>query len=361
MLKRVILVASFVGIGTALWFASRARPPVDTPPATLGEVWFEDIATAAGLTFQHFDPRTPSHLIPETMGSGLAWIDYDADGWPDLFCVQDGPLPPAVDPTRTHKLYRNNRDGTFTDVTHAVGLNKSGFGVGCAVGDYDNDGYDDLVVSALGGIALFHNVADASAPGGRRFVEVAAHAGLSNPHYGTSCAWADLDGDGYLDLYLCNYVEVDPAKPVTCRNAEKDLYFQCSPTAFPYAAHRLFRNNRNGTFTDDSVRSGISTVPPAPGLGVVIVDFDGDGKPDIYVANDMNNAYLFHNRGGMRFEEIALPSGCSRSAPEVRESPEWASLRATLMALAGQVSSSRTSKTRRTSSSSIAARCASTR
>ncbi len=303
----VLVIAAVCGW---LLLRSPGRPGPDNraePPA--GTVWFEDVASRCGVDFRHFDPATPLHLIAETMGSGIAWIDYDADGWPDLFCVQDGPLPPSSDRAHTHKLYHNNRDGTFTDVTAAVSLDRYGFGVGCAVGDYDNDGFDDLVVTSLGSIALFHNVPDSTAPGGRRFVDVTAPSRLENPHWGTSCAWADLDGDGWLDLYVCNYVEVDPAKPVSCENAEKKLYYQCSPTAFPYTSHRLFRNNGKGEFLDVSQSSGISSVPSAPGLGVVILDLDGDGKPDIYAANDMNPAYLFRNLGGMKFEEVALASG----------------------------------------------------
>ncbi len=310
MRKLVVAAVLVLAVGAGLWFVLRPQPrPVDPPVE--GSTFFEDVAAKAGLTFRHFDPATPQHLIPETMGSGLGWIDYDADGWPDLFCVQDGPLPPAVDPGQTHKLYRNNRDGTFTDVTEAVGLNASGFGVGCAVGDYDNDGFDDLVVTYLGGVRLFHNEPAPGAPGGRRFAEVAERAGLSDPHYGTSCAWADLDGDGFLDLYVCNYVEVDPAKPVTCKHADKGVYYQCSPTAFPYTTHRLYRNNRNGTFADVTHESGLGALPPAPGLGVIVLDLDGDGKPDIYVANDMNPAYLLRNLGGMRFEEVGRRAGCA--------------------------------------------------
>src|SRR5262249_35127435 len=161
-----------------------------------------DVTAQAGVTFVHFDNHTPEHLIQETMGSGLAWIDYDGDGWPDLFCVQAGPASPETHsgPLPTHKLYRNNRDGTFTDVTEAVGLAQSVYGMGCAVGDYDNDGFDDLVVTDLHGVRLYHNEPDPSAPGGRRFVDVTARSGLVDKHWATSCAWVDFDGDGLLDL-----------------------------------------------------------------------------------------------------------------------------------------------------------------
>lgn len=311
MRNLLIAVAILAAGWLVVWLFTHDRSAAP-PPVSPGAVWFEDVSAASGLQFRHFDPATPQHLIPETMGSGLAWIDYDADGWPDLFCVQDGPLPPApADPTQTHKLYRNNRDGTFTDVTDRVGLNVAGFGTGVAVGDHDNDGFDDLVVTGLGGITLFHNDPDPAAPGGRRFTNATARSGLADPHYATSCAWGDLDGDGLLDLYVCNYVEVDPAKPITCVHEQKQLYYQCSPTAFPYTSHRLFRNNGNGTFTDVTKESGIAAASPAPGLGVAIADLDGDGKPDIYVANDMNPAHVFRNKGGMTFAEVGLVSGAA--------------------------------------------------
>ncbi|HEX4612395.1 MAG TPA: VCBS repeat-containing protein, partial [Urbifossiella sp.] len=306
------ILAAAVAAGAVVWAGTllTRRPGTDAlpgPPA--GQPWFEDRAAPAGVGFRHFDPATPLNQIPETMGSGVAWIDYDADGWFDLFCVQAGPLPPGrVDDPPTHKLYRNNRDGTFSDVTVQAGLDRPGFGTGVAVGDYDNDGFDDLVVTALGGVSLFHNVP--AAGGGRRFVDVAAAAGLSDPHYATSCAWGDLDGDGALDLYVCNYVEIDPARPVTCRHEGTGRVFQCSPTAYPATTHRLYRNNRDGTFTDVSGASGVGAARPAPGLGVVIADLDGDGRPDVYVANDLHPAYLFRNKGGWAFDEVALRSGC---------------------------------------------------
>jgi hypothetical protein len=270
--------------------------------------WFEDVTARSGITFRHFDSATDVHYIQETLGSGLAWIDYDNDGWPDLFCVQDEPVRPGPGLRPTCKLYRNNGDGTFSDVTEAVGLARSLYGMGVAVGDFDNDGYDDLAVTYIGGVVLYHNQPDGK--GGRRFVDVTARAGLHNPHFATSCAWGDIDGDGLLDLYVCNYVELDMKNYQVCEHEPSKLRCSCAPSYFPATTHRLFRNNGDGTFTDVSGPSGIAKAPPAPGLGVIVADLDGDGRPDIYVANDMKPAYLFHNQGGGRFVEKALVSGC---------------------------------------------------
>jgi enediyne biosynthesis protein E4 len=276
---------------------------------TPGVPWLVDVAGERGIDFRHFDSATPHHYIQETMGSGIGWIDFDGDGWPDLFCVQDGPVRPGTTAGPTHKLYRNNGDGTFTDVTAAVGLDRAGYGMGCAVGDFDNDGFDDLLVTYFGGVALFHN--EPGGPFGRRFVDVTAKAGLSDPHWATSAAWGDIDGDGFLDLYVCNYVEVDLEKYPNCADDRKKVQASCPPTLFACVAHRLFKNNGNGTFTDISVASGIAAASPSPGLGVVMTDVDGDGKLDIYVANDLKPAFLFHNQGGGKFVEKALYSGCA--------------------------------------------------
>jgi enediyne biosynthesis protein E4 len=276
-----------------------------------GMPWFEEISAASGIGFQHFDASTDLDAVPERMGSGVAWIDYDNDGWPDLFCVQDGPLRPGSSkgPLPTCKLYRNNGDGTFTDVTEKVGLTRTGIGFGCAVGDYDNDGFDDLLVTYLGGVVLYHNEPDGQ--GGRRFVDVTARAGLNNPHFATSCAWGDIDGDGFLDLYICNYVEVDVEHYQPCIDPRTRKRMHCSPTVFTHTSHRLYRNNGNGTFTDISPSSGIASAPLAPGLGVIMIDLDGDGLLDIFVANDKKPAYLFHNQGNGRFVEKGLLSGCA--------------------------------------------------
>lgn len=309
-------LAAVAVVALTAWLSSgRGVAPQTSDPSedatlsgpTAALPWFEDVTAAAGIGFHHFDPATDHHYIQETLGSGIAWIDYDGDGWLDLFCVQDGPVKPDSKALPTCKLYRNNGDGSFTDVTQQTGLARPMFGMGCAVGDFDNDGFDDLVVTFLGGLVLYHN--ESNGTGGRRFVDVTDRSGLSNPHWGTSCAWGDIDGDGLLDLYVCNYCEIDLDHYPRCVTDTGQLY-TCQPFHFPMVTHRLFRNKGDGTFADISVSSGVARVSPAPGLGVIMTDLDGDGRIDIYVANDLKPAYLFHNLGGGRFEEKALLSGC---------------------------------------------------
>jgi hypothetical protein len=313
-------VALLIVAGSAAFFFLPPHPssvPVTEPDAvsllqaTPGFPWFVDVAEASGITFRHYDSITPMQYIQESLGSGLGWIDYNNDGWPDLFVVQDGPVRPGPNAGSlpTNKLYRNNGNGTFTDVTEQVGLARSGFGLGCAVGDFDNDGWDDLVVTYINGVVLYHNEPDGK--GGRHFVDVTAKAGIDDPHLATSCGWGDIDGDGLLDLYICNYVEVDFGHYPECIDANTGLRDVCPPTYFTNTSHRLYKNNGNGTFTDISKSSGIAAVPPAPGLAVILADLDGDGRLDIYVANDLKPSYLFHNQGGGRFEEKAMLSGCA--------------------------------------------------
>jgi hypothetical protein len=310
-----ILLALAVA-GAAAWsfglrsFRTQPEPRTAAPRHEEELPWFEDVGPTRGVTFRHVDPKSELHLITETTGSGVAWIDYDNDGWPDLLCVQSCrfPFAPAGDVPGS-RLYRNNRDGTFRDVTAELGLDCRGFGMGCAVGDFDNDGFDDLIITFFGEVKLYHN-----RPGGalgRKFVDVTAASGLGNFLWATSCAWADFDGDGLLDLYVCQYVVVDPAKPRTCFDERSNTYYECPPLHHPLTTHRIFRNTGNGRFEDVSKTSGVADAPPAAGLAVVAVDLDGDGRSDIYVANDISPAYLFHNQGGGRFVEKALPSGCA--------------------------------------------------
>ena len=291
--------------------SQRTHDATSRPDLDLGNgPSFEDITQTSGIAFRHFDPSTPELNILETMGSGLGWIDYNNDGLQDLFCVQVGPLPSTHNDSLrpTNKLYRNNGDKTFTDVSESIGLANAGFGMGCAVGDCDNDGFDDLLVSNWKGVILYHNESDNN--DGRRFVDVTAKAGIDNPHWATSCGWGDIDGDGYLDLYVCNYAEVNMANYPRCEHIETKTIFSCPPSMFESTSHRLFRNNGNLSFSDITESSGIAEASPAPGLGVVLADLDGDGKIDIYVANDMRPAYLFHNQGNGQFIEKALFSGC---------------------------------------------------
>ena len=320
LFRWIIATAIVGGLITAILLFRRNDPQPDpTAPvaqkaplaAVPGQPWFVDVTAKSGIDFRHHDPATPNLYIHETLGSGLGWIDYNNDGWPDLFIVQDGPALPsaAAIPGLTSKLYRNNGDGTFTDVTTETGLTHSGFGLGCAVGDFDNDGWDDLVVTYLGGMVLYHNEADGK--GGRHFVDVTKHAKLDNdPHLATSCAWGDIDGDGLLDLYVCNYVELDFKNYPDCGTAPSGVRKICGPIYFPSVSHRLYRNQGDGTFADISVASGIAAAPLAPGLAVLMNDLDGDGKLDIYVANDLKPSYLFHNQGGGKFVEKAVLSGC---------------------------------------------------
>ncbi len=309
---------ALLAVGALLaWQLIGTPPPSPLPPPaegpslqpTPGLPWFVDVAARKGVHFRHFDSVTSMQYIQETAGSGIGWIDYNNDGWPDLFCVQDLPIDPQPGAALpSSRLYRNNGDGTFTDVTELVGLDRPGFGMGCAVGDFDNDGYDDLVVTYLDGVALYHNEPDGK--GGRHFVDVTEKAGIKNPHWATSCAWGDIDGDGLLDLYVCNYVVLDMQKYPDCTDKRTGARGSCSPVLFANTPHKLYRNNGNGTFTDVSESSGIGTVRLAPGLGVVIVDLDGDGLQDIFVTNDLKPQYLFQNLGKGRFKERALLSGC---------------------------------------------------
>lgn len=313
----VLGIVLFAGTAGGLWWhfrASETPPEVPAPVAlapTAGVPWLVDVTKSAGIDFSHFDSATDIEYIMETMGSGVAWIDYNQDGWPDLFFMQVGPLKPGKEtgPLPTNKLYRNNRDGTFTEVTKETGLARSGYGMGCAVGDFDNDGHDDLLTTWYKGVVLYHNRDDGK--GGRHFVDITAASGLNNPHWATSAAWGDIDGDGLLDLYICNYVAADLDKYTPCFNRDIKRNFSCPPYNFEPVHHQLYKNLGGGRFADISAEAGLTKANPAPGLAVVILDLDEDGLPDIYVANDMQPAYLFHNQGGGKFIEKAMRAGCA--------------------------------------------------
>jgi hypothetical protein len=286
-----------------------APPEESALQPTPGKPWFVDVTASSKIDFVHADSSTPQRMIIEIMGSGVGFIDYDGDGWLDLFCVQAGPLQPKGSDRPTHKMYRNNRDGTFSDVTVAVGLDQSVYGMGCAVGDFDNDGFDDLAITYLKGVSLFAN--RSGEKGGRRFVNVTEQSKIVDPHWATSCGWGDIDGDGWLDLYVCNYVEVDLKNYKTCENSDHKILYTCSPTVFPTTTHKLYRNNGNGTFTDVSESSGVTGTKSGGGLAVGLADLDGDNRLDVYVANDLRPAYVFHNQGNGRLKDLSDFSGAA--------------------------------------------------
>ena len=267
-------------------------------PAPDAAVRFVDVTARAGIQFVHEAGATPEKRMFETFGSGVAWIDYDNDGYPDLFFVNGA--PPAG-----NALYRNAGDGTFADVTRAAGVARNaGYGTGVAVGDFDGDGYLDLYVTAYGPNTLYRNNGDGT------FADVTARAGVAGgrAEWSTSTGFFDYDGDGDLDLYVANYVDFREDENPYCGQRRPGYRMYCNPTIFDGVADRLFRNNGDGTFTDVSRQAGIAN-PAGKGLGVVFCDYDGDGQMDVYVASDLVRNFLYRNRGDGTFVDVAYAAG----------------------------------------------------
>jgi hypothetical protein len=269
-------------------------------------IHFRDATESAGIHFVHTDGSSGKRYIMETVASGLGLIDFDGDGYPDIYFLTGTPLSGATQPARqpTNALYRNNHNGTFTDVTVQSGVGIAGYSLGCAVADYDNDGHEDIFVTGYGRNWLLRN------NGNGTFTDVTEKAGLANSSYpgciGAGCAFLDYDRDGHLDLYIGHYLKFDEAaaRPWTLKNVPA----YCNPRSFPPVASRLYHNNGDGTFSDASESSGIGRYK-GYAMGVVCADFDGDGWPDIFVGNDVMENFLFHNKRDGTFEEIAVPAG----------------------------------------------------
>jgi hypothetical protein len=259
--------------------------------------------SASGIDWKHVSGRSANYYLPETTGAGCAFLDYDNDGWMDIYLVNSGrcdfynPNPPL-----RNALYRNNRNGTFTDVTDGSGLEGGGYGMGVAVGDYDGDGLPDLYVTQYGRSLLFHN------EGQGRFTDVTEKAGVAAPGWSSSAVWFDYDNDGRLDLFVCQFVDFNKEKNLFCGNAQTGERYYCIPRAYNPRPSWLFHNNGDGTFTDVSKSSGIAK-HLGKAWGVVATDIDNDGRMDLFVANDTLPNLLFANRGGGKFEEIALEAG----------------------------------------------------
>ncbi len=273
-------------------------------PEDYPRVTFTDVTRAAGISFRHFDGERSSRL-PEDMGSGAAWGDYDGDGDLDLYVVNvAGPLtrsPEELAASPAHNaLYRNDGDGAFTDVSAEAGVDLRGWGMAAAWGDYDNDGRLDLFTTAYGENTLFHNDGDGT------FTDVSARAGTGGvTGFWAGAAWADYDGDGYLDLYVTGYVRYDPrSRILTSRQYETETPASINPSSFAPERNLLYHNDGDGTFTETARAAGVEN-PEGRSLSAAWIDVDEDGRPDLYVANDVSDNVLFHNRGDGTFDDVS--------------------------------------------------------
>ncbi len=261
---------------------------------------FTDVTGSAGIKFVHNAGKTGKKYLPETMGSGVAFIDADGDGWQDLLFINSKDWNPRGHRS-TAALYRNNHNGTFTDVTRGSGLDIEMFGMGVAVADFDNDGKPDIYVTALEGDHLFHNEGDF------RFRDVTAASGIRNANFGTSAAWVDYDRDGKVDLFVANYVQWTRKGDLWC-SLDGATKSYCTPESYKGTSCKLFHNLGNGKFEDVSEKAGIAD-PASKSLGVAVLDYNGDGWPDLFITNDTQPNKLYRNNRNGTFTEEAVSAG----------------------------------------------------
>jgi hypothetical protein len=279
-----------------------AAPEVSSPGFKL-----VDVTRSVGIQFQHNSGAYGGKLLPETLGSGCAFLDYDRDGWQDILLVNSMDWPGHKGQTSTLRLYHNNHDGTFTDVTHKAGLDVEMYGMGVAVGDYNNDGFPDILITCVGQNRLFKN------SGKGTFADVTNSSGLGHRQaLSTSALWFDFDRDGRLDLFVCNYVKWSPEHDVFCSLDGKHKSY-CTPEAYRGETCWLFRNRGDGTFEDVTATSGIFD-SSSKSLGVAMLDYDQDGWPDLLVANDTQPNKLYRNAHNGTFKDVAVEAGIAFSA-----------------------------------------------
>jgi hypothetical protein len=313
--SRFFISKLFVSCLLVLILAFRFSPSVNAQSVDAG-ITFQDITAKAGIHFVHNNGAFGKKFLPETVGPGVAFIDYDSDGWPDIFLVNGTDWPGHGQKHTTPKLYHNNHDGTFNDVTHKAGLDVEMYGIGVAVGDYDNDGYDDLFVTAYGQSHLFHN------NGNGTFTDVTQKAGLGGiKEFSTSAAWVDYDKDGKLDLVVGNYVQWSPETDLYCTMDGKSKSY-CTPESYKGTSVRLWHNNGkdsngNVTFSDVTQKAGLGE-PTSKTLGIAVLDYDNDGWPDLLFSNDTQPNKLYHNNGSDKsgnatFTEKAVVAGVAFS------------------------------------------------
>jgi hypothetical protein len=301
MVKRPLASIFIFVLAALLVGQSRTNATPET-----SSIQFHDVTQQAGIHFTHNNGAFGKKFLPETMGPGVAFIDYDNDGWPDIFLVNGMDWPSHVQKHSTPKLYHNNHDGTFTDVTHKAGLDIEMFGLGVAVGDYDNDGYDDLFVTAYGQSHLFHN------NGNGTFTDVTKSAGLWGPNeFSTGAAWVDYDRDGKLDLVVANYVQWSEQTDLYC-TLDGSHKSYCTPESYKGTSARLWHNRGDGTFEDTTQKAGLAE-PTSKTLGVAVLDYDNDGWPDLLLSNDTQPNKLYRNNGNGTFTEKAVVAGVAFS------------------------------------------------
>jgi hypothetical protein len=292
MFKPAVIFAVLLSIFCAQRWASSSEPRVQ----------FVNVAREAGITFKHENGASKEKLMPETFGAGVAWIDFDNDGLPDLFFSNGADLAHGK-PSPGNVLYHNLGNGKFEDVTRKAGVAGNGmFATGVTVGDYDNDGFLDIFVSGYNSRQLFHNNGDGT------FTDVTAKAGVAGGGWSSSAAWVDYDRDGYLDLFVARYLEYDVKNAPYCGYKQEGYRTYCDPQQFDGVPDQLFHNNHDGTFTDVSVKAGIAN-RAGKGLGVVVGDIDLDGWPDIFVTNDGVRNFLYRNKGDGTFQDITYTAG----------------------------------------------------
>lgn len=308
-MRELTLIFAFCLFCAAFFHSFPDTNPTSSSPPSAAPIKFEDIAAQAGVHFITQNSPTPNKNQIETMVSGVALLDYDGDGYLDIYLVNGAAIPSLQkeSPAYWNRLYHNNHDGTFTDVTERAGLAGAGYGMGVAVGDYDNDGWPDIFLANVTGNQLFHNNGDGT------FTDVTAKAGLSGAEmngkkmWSVGAGWFDYNNDGLLDLLVVNYCVWEVNKDPYCA-LKKGVRAYCHPEHYAALHNTLYRNNGDGTFTDVSQETGIAS-HMGKGMSVSFADYDGDGFLDAFVTNDTMPAFLFHNLGGKKFEEVGVRAG----------------------------------------------------
>jgi enediyne biosynthesis protein E4 len=270
-----------------------------------GPIEFLDVTSQAGIHFKHNTGAFGKKYLPETMGSGVCFLDYDNDGWQDIFFVNSMDWPEHKTGKSYPALYHNNHDGTFTDVTREAGLAIETYGLGCAAGDYDNDGFEDLYVTTVGSNHLYHNL------GNGKFADVTAKAGVASPGFSASAVWFDYDNDGKLDLFVTHYIEWSMAKDQYCSLDNKNKSY-CTPQTYKGESSHLYHNKGNGIFEDVTRKAGLLD-PTSKALGVALLDYDNDGWMDLFVSNDTEPNKLYHNNHDGTFTDEAVSVGVAFS------------------------------------------------